>query len=115
MAATAITKQNPPAQVGVVVPAVLAQTAADVANGNSFVLTGREGLIIQNTDVSSHTYTITSAADDMGRTSDIGPITLAAGVIHLLPIFGLNGWGAGGNLLLSANHAGVKFSVIQLP
>lgn len=47
-------------------------TACDNSNGNSFAITGTELLLVQNTDASNpHTITITSVADNFGRTGDI--------------------------------------------
>jgi hypothetical protein len=46
--------------------------AADTVNGNSFVASGREILLVANTDeAASHTFTLTSAADDFKRTGDV--------------------------------------------
>jgi len=42
--------------------------AMDASNGNSFVATGKEVLLFQNTDSATHTITITSVADPYGRT-----------------------------------------------
>jgi hypothetical protein len=43
--------------------------ACDSTNGNSLVLTGREILLANNTDSSTHTFTITPVADQWGGTN----------------------------------------------
>lgn len=91
-------------------------TAADASNKNSFIATGKELVIAQNTDASSHTVTITSATDERGRTKDISAETIAAGAIRIYGPFPLAGWDQGGGIIyLEANDATVKFGVVKLP
>jgi hypothetical protein len=90
-------------------------TAADVANGSQFPLTGRELVLIQNTGASSRTYTVSSVADPYGRSADITTASIAAGAILVLGPLALSGWQqADGALYLSASHAEVKIGIIQL-
>jgi hypothetical protein len=47
-------------------------TACDASNGNSFAITGTEILLVENTDtMAAHTFTVSSVADQQGRTQDI--------------------------------------------
>lgn len=109
---TKTTSPSPNPTAGVAVT----MTAADTTNHEQIALTGREVLLIQNTGASSHTYTITSVADPYGRTGDISTQTIAAGAIHVLGPFGLQGWQqTNGFLYLQANDAEVKYGVITLP
>jgi hypothetical protein len=91
-------------------------TAPHAADGGQFVANGNDLLIIQNTDSSSHTYTITSTADPFGRTKDITTQAIAAGAIHTFGPMQLTGWvQSDGKVYVAANSTLVKFGVIQLP
>lgn len=88
----------------------------DATNGNQFVATGKDIIIVFNTDTASHTYTIHSVADDKGRSGDITAQTLAAGLHHIIGPLPIDAWAqTGGVITLDASDATVKFAVIQLP
>lgn len=87
-------------------------TAEDTTNHSQFAASGQEIVLVQNTDVSSHTYTITSIADPYGRTGDVNAVSIAAGAIHVLKL-GIEGWRqVDGKVYLQANDATVKFGVL---
>ncbi len=91
-------------------------TAADVTNKNSFPCTGRELVLIENTDSGAHTVTITSVVDGQNRTGDITTYSLAAGAFAVLGPFHNSGWQqADGNIYLEATDATVKFAIVRLP
>lgn len=91
-------------------------TAADVANGNSSPMTGRELLIIQNTDAGAQTVTIVSAPDANGRSGDITTYSLPASTFAMLGPFTTSGWRqSSGKLFFNASNANVKFAVVALP
>lgn len=91
-------------------------TAADTTNKEQIALTGRELIVIQNTGAGSRSYTITSIADSRGRTGTIAAQSIAAGAIHVIGPFALDGWlQADGMLYIEASHAEVKWGVITLP
>lgn len=91
-------------------------TAADVGNSNSCTLTGRELLLVNNTGGSPYTVTITSAADELGRTGDITTYSLAAGEFAVFGPFPMRGWRqTGGKLYFAGSNAAVKFAVIVIP
>jgi hypothetical protein len=92
-------------------------TAAIVADKEQFVATGKELVIAHNTNVGAQTVTITSAADETGRTKDITTDSLAAGAIRVYGPFPLPGWVQAGTqyIYLQAGHADIKFGVIVLP
>lgn len=94
---------------------VLTETAEDVTNHTAVAITDKTVILIHNTDVSSHTYTVTSIADSIhGRTGDITAATIAAGVIRVIGPLGLDGWRqTDGNLYLTANDATVKFAAYE--
>jgi len=116
MARTALTKTTAPGAYptdGVVV----SFDAADAVNLNKFPMTGRELVIAYNSDVASHNVTITSVADEKGRTGDITSDAIAAGAYHVYgPFTNKAGWAqSDGSLSLEADDATVKFAVVQLP
>lgn len=115
MPRTTLTKTTSPGPYPTTVQTVT-MTAADTTNKNQFALTGREIVIIQNTDTVARTVTITSTTDPQGRTGDISAVSLAAGAIAVVGPFGLPGWiQTDGMLYLEASAATVKFGVVTLP
>lgn len=85
----------------------------DATNGNSYPMTGREILVISNPDTVSHTVTISSVADHLGRTADITTYAVPAGEIHTIIMDTLEGWISGGLLLMSGSSALVKVGVLR--
>lgn len=115
MARTALTTTavpNPYAAAGV----AITFTAADTANQNQVVLTGREIVVAHNTGATPHTVTITSSADPYNRTKDITAEAIAAGELRVYGAgMALAGWQqTDGKLYLEANHAEVKFGILKL-
>lgn len=92
-------------------------SAADATDKNRFVLTGKELIIAWNTDPANpYTVTITSSADDKGRTKDITAESLAANTFKMYGPLAKLGWvQTGGYLHLEANNAAIKFAVITVP
>jgi hypothetical protein len=88
--------------------------AADASNGNSFPLTGSEKLLIQNTDSSAHTVTISSVAIN-GRTGDITTYSVGAGEIHAFDFHGgIAGWQqSDGTVHLAVSSALIYFGVLK--
>jgi hypothetical protein len=66
---------------------------ADDINGNSFVCSGREFILIHNDHATdAATVTIASAPDPYGRTKDIATYSLAAGEFAAFWIGKTTGW-----------------------
>lgn len=94
---------------------VFAFAAADTVNKDEFLLTGREIILISNTDVSSHDVVITSVADPYGRTGDL-TVTVAASTMKAVYIGDRSGWmQGGGTLYIDADDATVELAVLRLP
>lgn len=95
----------------------LTWTAADVANQNAAVHTGRLIVLARNTGASARTVTVTSAAEaGLGRVGHITADSLAAAEVHAYGPFGTTGWQqADGRLYFEANHAEVEFAVLEIP
>lgn len=90
--------------------------AADVANKNQWLPTGKDLLIAWNSGASPYTISLTSAADPQGRTGDIAPYSLAAADIAVIGPIGSVGWvQSDGYVYVEASNAAVKFAVISLP
>lgn len=87
--------------------------ASDTANGNSFVPTGREILIVSNTDASAHTFTITSVPDAHGRVdTSLVAYSVAAGAVVAINMSLLSGWVSGNLITMTSTSALLKFGVI---
>jgi hypothetical protein len=95
-------------------------TAADVANGNSFVSTGRELILVMNTGAAPGTVTVSSVVDPSARTGDITSYSLPIGnVTPQFADFGplpLAGWAQpAGVVNLQGSAATVWFCIVRLP
>ena len=89
--------------------------AADVANKNQFLPSGKDLLIAQNSGASAYTITVTSAADRQGRTGDVTTYSIAAGGIAAF-VVGSDGWvQTDGYVYCEASNASVKLGVVSLP
>jgi hypothetical protein len=108
---TSATSKNPTAGVAVTF------TAGDTVNFEQFVLTGKELILIWNTHASlAGTFTITSVADERGRTGDITTQSIAFGTIYTIGPLDLVGWAqTNQNLYLQVSAATMRWAVILLP
>src|SRR4051794_12132050 len=115
MARTTLTKTTAPgAYAAAGVPIVM--TAADVANGNQFVGSGRDLVVAYNSGASGHTVTVSSANDPQQRKGDITAETIAAGAIRIYGPLPVSGWiQSDGYIYIAANHAEVLFGILSLP
>jgi hypothetical protein len=92
--------------------------AADTSNGNEFVCTGRDLVLVYNSGGSTYTVTITSAADEKGRSGDITTYSLST---LEFAVFGVGltnakGWKqTDGTIVLTASNAAVKFAILRMP
>lgn len=114
MARTALPIESAPGSTPLTAE-TLTWTAADVANGNQFTLTGRELLLVSNVGASTHTVTFQAVAvggrqDPLHNTA----INVAAGAYVLFGDFDTRGFKqTDGYLYVSANHAEIEFLVIR--
>ncbi len=95
----------------------LTWTAADTVNGNAFVMTGHEILLMWNPDASAHTVTISSVSDVRNRTGDVTNYSIAATTISAFNFVGLtDGWQqSNGQVYFSSNSNLIKFAIITEP
>lgn len=91
-------------------------SAADTANGNQFVATGKEMLLVRNVGATTRSITLNSASDAYGREADITE-TIAAGAYKIFGPFQLYGWAQESTLAfqLDATHVDVQIAVLVLP
>lgn len=93
-------------------------TACDTVNGNSFVVTGQEILLVQNSDASTHTFTVTSVADSYGRldTSLTNYTVAVSPAIVAIQVKQLAGWAQTGQVInMTCSSALLKFEVLRYP
>jgi hypothetical protein len=91
--------------------------AADTVNLNQFAAAGTEVLLVQNTDASTQTITLTSKPDAYGRSADIATYSMATGTFAVFNFRNANqGWvQSDGNIYFQASTATVKFVVLRVP
>jgi hypothetical protein len=92
-------------------------TACDNVNGNSFKATGKEILIVQNSDgAAPHTFSVTSVVDPFGRLdSSLTGYSVPLNGFAVINVNTLAGWRqADGTVQLACNNALIKFAVVQL-
>ncbi len=92
--------------------------AADDVNGNSFVCSGRELVLMHNDHATdAATVTIASAPDPYGRTKDITTYSLAAGEFAAFWIGRTAGWRqSDGKVNLDVAGSGtIKLAILRIP
>ena len=92
--------------------------AADHVNGNAFVCSGRELILMHNDHATdAATVTIASAPDPCGRTKDIATYSLSAGEFAAFWIGKTAGWRqSDGKVNLDVAGTGtIKFAVLRIP
>lgn len=96
---------------------VVAWVDADAANGNQFVHTGKEILLVYNSGAGARTFTPTSVALN-GRHDPKNSVaqSVAAGLLRIYNFRG-EGWKqtADGMVYINGEHAELKFMVIRTP
>jgi hypothetical protein len=118
---TALTPFTPPGPYITGQPTALslnfAFAACDASNGNSFPITGREILLVQNSGMSGYTFTVSSVADGLGRTNDITTYALGAGLFAAVNFRGgVTGWKqTDGTVHLACSNAAILYAVITTP
>lgn len=92
--------------------------AGTITDGDTFVCTGKELLILDNTDGGATTVTITSVADEKNRTGDITTYSIGAGEFACFTIGLTNslGWkSTAGKVRITVSDADLKVAVLRLP
>jgi hypothetical protein len=90
--------------------------AADIANTNSFPVTGKEVILVQNTDAGAQTITISSVADGLNRKGDITTYSIPASGFAAFAPSQITGWKqSDGTMVITASNVNVKFAILRLP
>jgi hypothetical protein len=91
--------------------------AGDNAAGNVFAFTGRELILVQNTNGGgAGTFTLTSVNDPNGRKGDITAYSVGANLFSMFWVGNLIGWDQGGNTFyIDCSAATMKFAIIRIP
>ncbi len=93
--------------------------AGTITDGDTFVCTGRELLLVTNTEASdAKTVTIVSVDDEKGRAENITSYSLAAGDFAVFGVGLTNskGWkSTAGTIRITVEAATVKVAVLRLP
>lgn len=90
--------------------------ASDNANGNYFVGTGRELIIVQNSAGAPGTVTFTSVADQYARKGDISAYSVGAGEFAMFWVGNLTGWDqGGGQIYIDTSASTMNIAVIRIP
>lgn len=93
-----------------------AAAGAAFADGASFVITGKELLLVRNGAVTAQTVTISSVADEKGRTGDVTTYSIGASEYAVFGPFKKAGWAQaadGNKLYFAASAATVEFAVLR--
>jgi len=91
-------------------------TACDTVNGNQYTYTGRDVLLMQNTDTSAHAITINTIADPYGGTNTtLTAYSLPASSISAIQMKFAQGWlQSGGVIQIAACSSNlIKLAVVQ--
>jgi len=92
--------------------------AGTITDGDTFVCTGREILLVQNSDAAPQTITITSVDDEKGRSEDITAYSMAAGdfAVFGIGLTNSSGWkSSSGTVRITVSDADMKVAVLRLP
>lgn len=120
MPRTALTVQTPKGPFPGAVAATdldYTYTAADVANKNDFVLTGREMILCRNSDgTTPHNVTFTSVNDPQLRPQDITTYAIALNGFSIFWAGSVVGWRqTDGKFYLEADDAQILFAIVKIP
>ncbi len=93
----------------------IAFLAADVANMEQFVTTGKEFILARNVGGGPFLITVSSTNDPFNRTGDITDYSLGAGEFAIFGPFDRTGWKQAGSafIFFEANNVAIEFAVIR--
>lgn len=97
-------------------PSSFSWVACDPANGNSFPDTGRELLLVHNTDTAAHSVTVASVADALGRTGD-STKNMNGSSYYVFQFFPPQGWRqtSDGSIHVNCTDATIQYALIYFP
>jgi hypothetical protein len=92
--------------------------ASTLTDGDTFVCTGRELLLVQNTTAGALTITVTSTPDDKGRSGDITSYSVGANGFSVIPVGLTTSAGfrsSAGTIRITCSAITLKVAVLRLP
>ena len=90
--------------------------ASDSANGNHFTASGKDLLIVHNTDAGAQTVTVECKEDSHGRDGSVPAYSLAAGDIAYIGILDTDGYKqTDGTVIIGTSADTVKLAVLRFP
>lgn len=94
----------------------IAWANSDTANGNYFVSSGRDLLLVRNGDAAPQTITIASKIDPYGRTGDITAYSLGIGETMAFWFGNIQGWDQGsGQIYINTSDNDMAIAVFRIP
>lgn len=105
-------------------PTTVAANSLDIAftastpGGDKFAATGREILVVSNSDPEDpYTFSVTSQPDSYGRTTSIlTSYSLAAGETAMFWFGSITGWrDSSGFINLTSQNAAITYAVVKIP
>jgi hypothetical protein len=90
--------------------------AGDNTNGNETPCTGKDLLLVNNTDAAAQTVTIDAAPDDVGRDGSISAYSVGAGELAIFGPFPTASYRqTDGMLHIDVSAATVELAIIRIP
>ena len=92
--------------------------AGTITDGDTFICTGRELLLVNNVNVAAKTILIVAVDDETNRSENIGPYSIGAGEFAVFGqgLTNSKGWkSTAGTIRITVEHADVKVAVLRLP
>lgn len=89
-------------------------TASDASNGNQFLSTGKEILLVRNTSGGSLTLTVVAVADTIGRAVNAS-IIVGAGLYRSFGPIGIVGWRNSSGYVETTGAAALEIAVLINP
>jgi hypothetical protein len=115
MPRTVIPVTNVPADYAIA-PQAVVWTALDATLGGSFASTGRELVLVRNTNATARTATLKSVADPFGRSGDSVSASLAQNDHTLFQRVPQSGWmQSTGVVNIDVSGLGIEALVMRLP
>jgi hypothetical protein len=97
-------------------PAVVTYSATDVPNGNRMKWTGKEILLVRNTDASvSRAFSLLSTPDRSGRNGQVDKTMLAGDFDVYGPFTDPQGWVQSDGYIYITGALNIVFAVLLLP
>jgi len=92
----------------------LTMNVPDIVNGNHFVATGKDLVVMHNANVAAKYVTITSVANKWGRTGTLTEIDIPATSYAIFGPMVVSGWADDGLILITAEAVDTFIGIVNL-